>query len=246
MWVREGYRPRMLSFFTLAVLIGMTHALEADHVAAVSSMATRQTSMKQIIRTGAVWGLGHTLTLMVFAGAAILLGYSIQDSLAGWLEFTVGVMLMGLGGHILFRLIRDRVHFHVHKHDGEAPHFHAHSHAGEAKVHTQSAHDHDHKRFPLRALLVGMMHGMAGSAALLVLTASTAPTASIGFTYVIMFGIGSIFGMAALSAIIAVPISLSARFLTWANRGIQATTGLATMALGFYTMYETQLHQLIG
>ena len=236
----------MLSFFSLAFLIGMSHALEADHVAAVSSMATRQTSVAQIVRTGAVWGLGHTLTLMAFAGAALLLGLTIHDSLAGWLEFTVGVMLVGLGGHIIYRMVRDRIHFHIHKHKAAAPHFHAHSHAGEAQDHTNSSHDHDHTTFPVRALLVGMMHGMAGSAALLVLSATTAPTVSSGVAYVIVFGAGSMLGMAALSALIAVPIALSARFLTWANRSIQAATGLATIALGAFTMYETQLHALWG
>ncbi|MEG3617211.1 hypothetical protein V5T82_01970 [Magnetovibrio sp. PR-2] len=234
----------MLSFLTLAVLVGMSHALEADHVAAVSSMASRQTSVKQIVRTGAVWGLGHTLTLMLFAGAAIILGFAIQDGLASLLEFVVGVMLVGLGGHILYRLWRERVHFHAHSH-GQDKHFHAHSHAGEVQDHTASSHHHEHKPFPLRTLLVGMMHGMAGSAALLVLTASTAPTISSGFIYVVLFGAGSIFGMAALSVLIAVPIAYSARMLTWANRSIQGTTGLATMALGLYTMYETQLYQLL-
>lgn len=235
----------MLSFFSLAFFVGMSHALEADHVAAVSSMATRQTSITQIVRTGAVWGLGHTLTLMIFAGAAIVLGFTIQDSLAGWLEFFVGIMLVGLGGHIVYRLIRDRIHFHIHKHANAAPHFHAHSHIGEPREHGRSAHDHDHKAFPFRALVVGMMHGLAGSAALLVLSASTAPTPGTGFGYVLVFGVGSILGMAALSAIIAVPVALSARFLTLAHRSIQATTGVATIALGVYTMYETQLAQLI-
>ena len=231
----------MLSFFTLAFFVGMSHALEADHVAAVSSLATRQSSIGKIVRTGAVWGLGHTLTLMLFAGAAIVLGFNIQDGLAGWLEFIVGGMLVALGGHILYRLIRDRVHFHIHTHGMQPPHFHAHSHAGDVRQHDNSAHDHDHKPFPVRALLVGMMHGMAGSAALLVLTASTAPTIGTGFAYVVFFGVGSILGMAALSALIAVPIALSARFLTWANHGIQAVTGLATVALGAHTMYATQL-----
>jgi len=234
----------MLSFLMLAFLMGMSHALEADHIAAVSSMATRQTSFSQIIRTGAVWGLGHTLTLMGFAGAALVLGFAIHDTLANWLEFAVGVMLVGLGGHILYRLIRDRVHFHVHKHHAATPHFHAHSHAGEVSEHGRSGHDHEHKPFPLRALFVGMMHGMAGSAALLMLSVTTAPTIASGFVYVMIFGVGSMLGMAALSALIAVPIAMSARFLTWANRGIQVTTGLATIALGIVTMFDTQLFQL--
>ncbi|MBF0247948.1 MAG: urease accessory protein [Alphaproteobacteria bacterium] len=237
----------MLSFFTLAFLIGMQHALEADHVAAVSSMAARQTSVRRIVQSGAVWGLGHTLTLSVFAGAAVILGLAIGDSLAGWLEFAVGVMLMGLGGHVLHRLWRDRVHFHAHRHADAGMHFHAHSHAGERREHARSRHDHDHARaFPVRALLVGMMHGMAGSAALLVLAASTAPTGESGLLYVVVFGSGSILGMAALSLAIAVPLALSARFLTWGNRTLQAATGVATMALGVATVWETQLSHLIG
>ena len=234
----------MFEFLALAILVGMSHALEADHVAAVSSMASRQTNMRQIVRTGAVWGLGHTLTLMLFAGAAIIFGFAISDGLSGILEFVVGVMLVGLGGHLIYRLWRDRVHFHLHTH-GADKHFHAHSHAGEVEQHTESSHDHDHKPFPVRTLLVGMMHGMAGSAALLVLTASTAPTITSGLLYVVVFGIGSMFGMAGLSAMIAVPITYSARMLTWANRSIQGATGTATMALGLFTMYETQLHQLL-
>ena len=237
----------MLSFFTLALLVGMSHALEADHVAAVSSMAARQTSLKSIVRTGAVWGLGHTLTLMSFAGAAIVLGLAVSDTMAGWLEFAVGVMLLGLGGHIIYRLILERVHFHIHRHDNNHAHFHAHSHAGEApQTHNPAHHDHDHQPFPVRSLFIGMMHGMAGSAALLVLAASTATTPVLGFGYVALFGLGSILGMATLSAVIAVPLAISARFLTWANRAIQSATGLATMGLGAFTMYETQGRALLG
>ncbi|MCR4379231.1 MAG: hypothetical protein NUV50_14225 [Rhodospirillales bacterium] len=239
----------MLSFFTLALLIGMSHALEADHVAAVSSMAARQSSVKSIMRLGAVWGLGHTLTLMTFAGLSVGLGLILSNGLAGWLEFGVGVMLVMLGGQVIFRLVRERIHFHVHHHAGAGgnAHFHAHSHLGEKiEAHNPKRHDHDHKAFPLRALAVGMMHGMAGSAALLMLSASTAPTPVMGLGYVAVFGLGSMLGMASLSAIIAVPLALSAQFLTWANRTIQGATGFATLGLGAVIMYETQLHALLG
>lgn len=236
----------MLSFFILALLIGMSHALEADHIAAVSSMASRQTSFKSIVRTGAVWGLGHTVTLMAFAGVSVWLGLALSSGLAGWLEFGVGVMLVALGGHVVLRLVRERVHFHVHHHEGSVAHFHAHSHAGEkAEAHNPKHHEHEHKPFPLRALAVGMMHGMAGSAALLMLSASTAPTPALGLGYVAVFGFGSILGMASLSAVIAVPLALSAKFLTWANRTIQGATGVATLSLGAYIMYETQLQALL-
>jgi len=227
----------MFSFFTLAFLIGMSHALEADHVAAVSAMAARDTRVSSIVRTGAVWGLGHAITLTIFAGAALVLGLSFGDQLVGWLEFAVGLMLMGLGGHILYRLVRDRVHFHTHRHALGTTHFHAHSHAGEAaRAHDALRHDHDHPPFPFKSLFVGMMHGMAGSAALLILTASTAPTPGTGLIYMALFGLGSILGMAALSAVIALPIALSARILTQANTAIHLGIGLATFALGAHTV----------
>ena len=235
----------MLSFFALAFLIGMGHALEADHVAAVSAMAVREKRRSSIVRTGAVWGLGHAITLTIFAGAALMLGVSFKAELVGWLEFLVGLMLMGLGGHILYRLVRDRVHVHMHRHERGHAHFHAHSHVGEAlEVHDPASHDHGHGPFPFKSLLVGMMHGLAGSAALLVLTASSAPTPAMALMYMALFGLGSIMGMAALSAIIAVPIALSARVLTWANRGIHLGTGLATFALGVYTVYDVHFSDL--
>lgn len=237
----------MLSLFALAFFIGMSHALEADHVAAVSSMAAGQRSLKSILRTGAVWGMGHTLTLMGLVGAAMVLGWAISDDMAKWLEFTVGVMLVGLGGHIIFRIIRDRIHFHSHRHTDGATHFHAHSHAGEAvRTHNPAHHDHDHIGAPWRALIVGMMHGVAGSAALLVLAASTTDSPQMGIAYVLVFGLGSILGMAALSTLIAIPLTYTAKFLTWANRTIQVMTGTATFGLGVYVMYETQLQSLLG
>lgn len=235
-----------MTFFALAFLIGMSHALEADHVAAVGAMATRQRSFKHIVRTGAVWGVGHTLTLMIFAGASLALGLAISSGLAGWLEFAVGVMLAGLGGQVLYRLVRDRVHFHLHTHEGR-PHFHAHSHAGEPVAeHDPAHHDHDHAPFPYRALAVGMMHGMAGSAALLVLTASAQPTVLDGLGYVVVFGVGSILGMASLSAVMAVPLAYGARLLTWGHRAVHAAIGLATVSLGLWTMYETQARTWFG
>lgn len=220
----------------LGLVIGMQHALEADHVAAVSSIAVRQSSIRRIVTHGAVWGLGHTITLMLFAGAAVLAGAVISDGLASGLEFAVGVMLVGLGINVLWRLWRDRIHFHSHTHDDGIRHFHAHSHAGETGKHSLRQHEHSHRHAELRTLLIGMMHGMAGSAALLILTATTAPTATLGFAYVVLFGIGSIAGMAMLSAIIAVPLSWSARYLTVAHNGLQLTVGCATAGLGLYVM----------
>src|ERR1700741_3200442 len=102
----------MFAILSLGFLLGMQHALEADHIAAVSSIAARRSDVGDIVKHGLTWGLGHSLTLFAFAGAAIVLGWAIPDTLAQPLEGAVGVMLVALGVHVLWRLWRDRVHFH--------------------------------------------------------------------------------------------------------------------------------------
>ena len=230
----------MFAVLGLGFLLGMQHALEADHIAAVSSIAARRSDVRDIVKHGLTWGLGHTLTLFAFAGAAVLLGQAIPETLAPPLEIAVGVMLVGLGAHVLWRLWRDRVHFHRHGHGDGTVHFHAHSHAGEIAPHARAAHAHEHG-FRWRTLLVGLMHGMAGSAALLVLTVSQASSPAVGLGYVALFGIGSMIGMGALSTLIAVPLAVTARWLTFANRGLQAAVGAVTIAIGIRTIVEMTL-----
>ncbi|MFZ5791155.1 MAG: urease accessory protein [Pseudomonadota bacterium] len=227
----------MLAILGLGLLIGMQHALEADHVAAVSSIAAHRKNVGDIVKHGLTWGLGHTLTLFAVAGAAILLGHAIPARFAGTLETAVGVMLLGLGAHVLWRLRRDRVHFHRHRHHDGQLHIHAHSHAGETVPHERAAHAHDHG-FRWRSLIVGLMHGMAGSAALLVLAVSQTADPAVGLAYVLVFGLGSMIGMGALSAVIAVPLVLSARMLTWANDSLQAAVGAVTIGIGAVTIYK--------
>ena len=114
----------MFAILSLGFLLGMQHALEADHIAAVSSIAARRSEVGDIVKHGLTWGLGHTLTLFAFAGAAILLGHAIPETLTRPLETAVGVMLVGLGAHVLWRMWRDRVHFHKHRHgDGRESQF---------------------------------------------------------------------------------------------------------------------------
>ena len=212
---------------------GMQHALEADHAAAVSSLAARQSSVGRIVTHGTAWGLGHMATLMAVAGGALLFGLTLDGTLALWLELLVGLVLIGLGAQVVARLVRDRVHFHRHRHADGTVHFHAHSHRDETAPHDPARHDHDHPRgLPLRSLLVGMVHGLAGSAALFVLTASTAGSLSLGVGYILLFGLGSVIGMAALSALIAVPLAWSSRALSLANGALQGGIGVATVGLG--------------
>lgn len=230
----------MFGILGLGFLLGLQHALEADHVAAVSSIAVRRSDVGDIIKHGLTWGIGHTLTLFAFAGAALALGGAIPETLARPIEFAVGIMLVGLGAHVLWRLRRDRVHFHKHRHGDGTVHIHAHSHAGETIAHISAPHAHAHG-FRWRTLLIGLMHGMAGSAALLVLALSQASSVAAGLLYVALFGIGSMLGMGALSTVIAIPLALTARSLTWLNNGLQAAVGILTIAIGVRTLVETAL-----
>ena len=228
----------MLSVLFLGFVIGLQHALEADHVAAVSSLVCGKSEVKGIARHGAIWGLGHTLVLVMFGGGVLFLEMTIDDAFANGLEFGVGIMLVALGGNVLTRLWRQKIHFHAHRHGSGDLHFHAHSHRGDPDPHDLSSHAHGHPGWP-RTFVVGLMHGMAGTAALVVLTATTFETPGLGFVFILVFGAGSIIGMVALSAVIAVPISLTARSLTRVNTGIQAAVGLATLAIGVVVIGKT-------
>jgi hypothetical protein len=223
----------MIGLLVLGFFIGMRHALEADHVAAISSLATRSASRGECIRQGVFWGLGHTFTLFLVGSAVLLLDRALPEKLASGLELAVGVMLVLLGLDVLRRLAKERVHFHLHEHEGGVRHFHGHSHAGES-VHRTHSHGH-WRMLPLRALVVGLVHGMAGSAALILLTLDSVPSVGAGLLYILLFGVGSIAGMALLSFAIAVPLRYSAAGLTRLHGMLHATIGLATVAIGIVT-----------
>jgi len=221
------------------LLVGMQHALEADHVAAVSSLASGEHQPRAIVRHGVVWGVGHALTLMAVAGAAVLLGATIGPGLAAGLELAVGVMLVLLGGQVILRLVRERVHFHVHQHADGTVHLHAHSHRGET-THRPERHEHRHvEPFPLRSLCVGVMHGMAGSAALIVLSATAMPSPALGLIYILLFALGSVAGMALLSTAIALPLGHAARVMTRTYGVLQLLIGGGTVGLGGLTIYQS-------
>ncbi|HEX3159950.1 MAG TPA: hypothetical protein VHQ45_15635 [Gemmatimonadaceae bacterium] len=228
----------MRSILLLGFVMGMRHALEADHLAAVASLATGNRSARAVVLQGTAWGVGHTLTLLLLGGACLLLGAVIPERVGHALEIIVGVMLLVLGAQVLRRMRRQRVHVHVHQHAGGVAHLHVHRHRpGEA--HDPSHHEHAHAPpFPRRALLVGMVHGLAGSAALLLLTISAVASPWMGLAYVGLFGAGSIVGMAALSAVISVPLRMSARLLSGMHNAVEALVGCATLAIGARLLYE--------
>ncbi|MCP4979358.1 MAG: urease accessory protein, partial [Gammaproteobacteria bacterium] len=162
----------------------------------------------------------------------LLMDQVIPEQLAQALEIVVGVMLILLGIDVLWRAWKNRIHYHLHRHNNQNPHFHAHSHAGEDE-HNESRHQHDHdNEFPLRALLVGLIRGMAGSAALILLTLDAAPAIGLGLGYIALLGIGSISGMGFLAMIISIPVRAASNKLTWLHNGLQFAIGICTVESG--------------
>ena len=230
----------MLTWVFFGFLLGLQHALEADHLAAVSTIATDQKGFGRIVRHGAAWGIGHAVMLGAFGGAVYALKLTLDAKLASSLEFAVGVMLVLLGARALYVIAKSRIHFHVHRHGSGEVHVHAHSHAGDVADHRLSRHEHPHAQNGWgRSLAVGVMHGLAGSAALVALAASTAPSVPLGIAFMVLFGLGTIAGMALFSAVLAVPLGFAARSLGWATQAFQAAAGLIAVGLGLRIMIET-------
>jgi ABC-type nickel/cobalt efflux system permease component RcnA len=162
----------------------------------------------------------------------------LPERLALWLEAAVGIMLILLGADVLRRLLRERLHFHSHSH-GASRHIHAHSHAGERR-HEASGHDHEHPHFlPRRALVIGLVHGLAGSAALVLLTVEAMDSLLSGLLYMALFGLGSILGMGLLSCAIALPLRYAARQLTWGYSVLTALLGAFSIGLGGFIVHDS-------
>ncbi len=186
-------------------LLGVRHALDADHVAAVAALATGTSSPRGMVRLAASWGTGHTVTILVLGSIAAVLGATLPEGSAVVLERTVGVALVLLGLDVLRRASARRAHVHVHRHEDGHSHLHLH-------VHEAETHDHDHSPVPVtRALAMGTLHGMAGSAALLLLVLPAAGSALEAIATLAAFGIGSVAGMLAFSLALACPLRLATR-----------------------------------
>ena len=212
-------------------LIGMRHALESDHLAAIASLVNNDAGARQMMRIGAIWGLGHTITLLVVGSFAIFMGRMLAEPIVGALNITVGVMLLLLGGDVLRRLHRDRIRWRTHQHAQGRVHWHAFSHqTGDDDEFPKHLHAQP-QAFALRALAVGLVHGMAGSAALIVVTLNSMPSKLAAVSYMLLFGIGSIAGMTVLSAALTLPFK-AARRVTWTNHVLQAAVGLFSAGCG--------------
>jgi ABC-type nickel/cobalt efflux system permease component RcnA len=215
---------------TLGFSLGLRHALDPDHLVAVSTIVSEHKSLARSSLVGTFWGLGHTASLFIIGLVVILLRSSIPDRVALWMEMGVAVMLISLGANVIWRVGRERgfkIHTHAHTHDDQSLHEHVH-------FHSQADHDHRHRifRFGRRPFVVGMVHGVAGSAALTLGVLTTIPSVTLGLVYIVVFGLGSIGGMLLMSAIIGAPFAVTARRFSKINGGIRLLAGLFSVVFG--------------
>ncbi|HEV8593245.1 MAG TPA: hypothetical protein VGQ55_14160 [Pyrinomonadaceae bacterium] len=218
-----------LAVLGIGFVLGLQHAIEADHLAAVSTIVSEKRNLWTASIVGGLWGVGHTISLFVVGALVILLKLQISGTVEARLEAIVGVMLVVLGLNALRKLFSTHVHAHVHQH-GEREHVHFHTH-GEGAVES-------HHRFSPRSILIGMVHGLAGSAALMFLILQQISSPILGLLYILIFGLGSIGGMMAMSFIIGLPFHFTANRFDVLNKGIRLCAGIFSLGLGSFIVFE--------
>jgi high-affinity nickel permease len=247
----------LLSIIALGFFLGMRHATDPDHVIAVTTIVSRQRSIRHAAVIGVLWGVGHTITILAVGSAIILFGLVIPPRVGLTMEFSVGLMLILLGVLNLsgmMRWITETLtpiqlgqHAHPHGH-GDYVHSHSHGHGGPEK------HGHAEDATPvgwmdrtfgrlgiyqvLRPLAVGIVHGLAGSAAVALLVLTTIRVASWAVFYLLVFGLGTVAGMMLITAAIAVPFKFSETRFARLNRGLGFASGIISLGFGLFIVYQ--------
>ena len=222
--------PHLFSLLGVGFLLGLRHALDSDHLAAVSTVLAERPSLLASGAVGLWWGIGHTLTLLLVGTVVLAWGIRIPEEFELLAESGVAILLIVLGGTLALKLYRERWHVHRHHHDGE-PHIHFHSH------HRQEDHRHPHwMTQSIRPLCIGMAHGLAGSAALMLMILSTTKEMGTGLLSILVFGVGSIIGMMVIGLTISVPViyshSISRRFFGT----VQGLASIASVSVGIWML----------
>jgi high-affinity nickel permease len=231
----------IITALAVGFVLGLKHALDPDHVVAVSTIVSECKSLRRSSLVGTFWGLGHTFSLLLVGLAVIVLKLNLNERVAAWMELAVAVMLVALGVKAVATALRGwKLHLHRHEHGGR-PHVHLHLH----KPDEAETHQHRHLlRLGTRPFLVGMVHGLAGSAALMILVVATIPSAVAGLIYIAVFGVGSVGGMLLMSSIVSLPFLLTARRLSVMSHVLQVSVGVFSVGFGIYLL--SQYGQLLG
>ena len=212
-----------ISLLGLGFLSGLRHAFEADHIAAVSTITSRNSIRKSSL-LGVFWGFGHAIALFIAGLVVLLLKITIPQKLALFFEFIVALMLIALGMNVLFAIKKEKMNLHRH---GKTEHIHLHSH--------KSASHHLHVHVPLKkSLVIGLIHGLAGSAALTLLILAGISSTMLGLFYILLFGLGSMLGMALVSSIISLPFRLIPNNLQTAQKLLGLSTGIISIIIGLF------------
>jgi ABC-type nickel/cobalt efflux system permease component RcnA len=233
----------VLATLAFGFVLGLKHATEADHLAAVSTIVSERRSIWQSATVGVLWGIGHTISLLVAGLFVIAFGVAIPERAANVLELMVAVMIIFLGTRLLYIVLRgtQSVHVHEHTHDGKA-HIHFHFHDDHHAHGVSLTHNDMHNGLSgWRPMLVGVLHGLAGSAALTLLVLSEVVrngTAVLGFIYLFVFGVGSIGGMLLMSSLIGLPIAFGVRFFQRILLPMRVLAGLLSTTLGIFYAFK--------
>lgn len=229
------------AIISLGFFLGLKHALDADHLIAVTTIVSQSKDWKAASKAGIMWGLGHTAALLFLGTIVIAFQYQLPEKVALLLEFLVGIMLVYLGLALIYKIFR-RVSFHLHEHTHDGyrhihPHFHTNN---EDKQHNEKAknnwhHDHAYRG---RSLFIGLVHGFAGSAALMLMILATITSKFWAVIYIVVFGVGSVGGMMFMSALLSIPFLVAHnRFEKWFNY-VQMSAAVLSIVFGCFLMYE--------
>jgi ABC-type nickel/cobalt efflux system permease component RcnA len=233
--------PSIVAVLAIGGLLGLRHAFEPDHLAAVSTLATRPDGRRlwPAARLGLIWGIGHTVTVGAVALLVIALGVRLPAGLWPAAELVVAALLVALGGLVIWRYLRGRWHMHLHSHkDATAgPHLHLHSHTADP------SHSHKHATVDARRSLgFGVAHGLAGSGAIAALLVAAVPDTAARLAYFAAFGAGTIAGMLGVSLTLSVLVRLAAsrgtRWATILHVGAAAGSVVAGVALAQQVIFR--------
>lgn len=221
-----------LTTLGLGLVLGLKHAFDSDHLVAISTIVAREQSPWRSLWIGLCWGVGHTLMLLAVGLLVLGLKLQIPTPVGLSLECVVGMVLIGLGLSTLYDYWQKRLHAHSHDHD-DATHTHFHAHAESA------VHSHPHPfRLGLKPLLIGMVHGLAGSAALMLIVLAAIPSPTLGLLYIAIFGCGSIIAMGLVSLLMGVFFSFATRQLYDFDQALRLMIGSVSAAFGAWIVVD--------
>lgn len=238
----------LISIIAIGFFLGMRHATDPDHVIAVTTIVSQQRSAKRAALIGIFWGLGHTLTIFIVGCAIILFNLVIPVRLGLAMEFSVSLMLIFLGSWNLASFGRSiptvveegtSVHSHPHRH-GNLVHTHPHAHAPEHNPLEKIDQSQGSKSLYqlLRPLLIGVVHGLAGSAAVALLILATIQNSTWAITYLLVFGIGTIAGMMLITMSIASAFHFVGNRFQAFGRRLALVSGVVSVAFGLVLAYQ--------